>query len=83
MSHIMKSVTVRDLRYRFSEIEVRLRRGETVEIRKRKKLIARLLPVRPKASAYPDFAALQKEIFGNKVVKVTGAELVAWARDRY
>jgi len=77
----MKRVTVRDLRYHFSEIEARLRRGEVVEIHKRKKVIARLQPVRPRASAYPDFAALQKEILGNKVVKVTGAELVAWDRE--
>jgi antitoxin (DNA-binding transcriptional repressor) of toxin-antitoxin stability system len=83
MDHIMKSATVRDLRHHFAEIEARLQKGEEIEIRKRKRVIARLLPVRPKAKAYPDFAAIQKEIFGNKKVKQTGTELLAEARDRF
>jgi antitoxin (DNA-binding transcriptional repressor) of toxin-antitoxin stability system len=83
MSHIMKSATVRDLRYHFPEIEARLQRGEEIEIRKRKRVIARLLPVRPKPEAYPDFAARIHEIFGDKMVGQTGAELVAEDRDRY
>jgi len=83
MSHIMKSATVRDLRYHFSEIEARLQRGEEVQIRKRKRVIARLLPVRPKPEAYPDFEAIRKEIFGDKVSRVTGAESLALERGRY
>lgn len=83
MNHIMKSATVRDLRYHFSEIEARLQKGEEIEIRKRKRVIARLLPVRPKPENYPDFAAIRKEIFGNKKVKQTGTELLAEARDRF
>lgn len=79
----MKSATVRDLRYHFSEIEARLQKGEEIEIRKRRRVIARLLPVRPKPDAYPDFAARIREIFGDKMVEQTGAELVAEDRDRY
>ena len=56
MGHVMKTATVRDLRYHFSEIESRLREGEEVEIRKRRQTIARLLPVRPRAGTYPDFS---------------------------
>jgi len=76
------TATVRDLRYRFAEIETRLRNGEEIEIRKRKPVIARLVPVGPKAGAYPDFAARLKRIFGNKIVSRTGEELVAFDRDR-
>jgi antitoxin (DNA-binding transcriptional repressor) of toxin-antitoxin stability system len=79
----MMTATVRDLRYRFAEIETRLRRGEEIEIRKRKQAIARLVPVGPKRGAYPDFAARQRKIFGDKIVSRTGAELVASDRDRY
>jgi antitoxin (DNA-binding transcriptional repressor) of toxin-antitoxin stability system len=79
----MKTATVRDLRYRFSQIEARLRKGDEVEIRKRRRVIARLLPVRPKREAYPDFTALRKEIFGKKKVRQTGTELAAEERDRY
>ena len=83
MSHIMKSATVRDLRYHFPEIEARLQKGEEIEIRKRKRVIARLVPVRPKLEKYPDFEAIGREIFGDKIVEQTGAELLAWERDRY
>ena len=82
MHHMMKGATVRDLRYRFSEIEARLRQGEEIEIRKRKRVVGRLVPVRPKASAYPDFEARARKIFGAKVLPVTGAELVAWGRSK-
>ena len=79
----MKTATVRDLRYHFTEIEARLREGEEIEVRRRKQVIARLVPVRPKPSAYPDFGARQRKVFGNKIVSRTGAELVASDRDRY
>jgi antitoxin (DNA-binding transcriptional repressor) of toxin-antitoxin stability system len=78
----MATATVGDLRYRFAEIEIRLRRGEEIEIRKRKQIIAHLVPVGPKSAAYPDFAARQKKILGGKVVARTGADLVAPDRDR-
>lgn len=83
MYHAMKTATVRDLRYHFSDIEARLQRGEEVQIRKRQRVIARLLPVRLKPEAYPDFEAIRKEIFGDSVSKMTGAESVALERDRY
>jgi len=79
----MKSATVRDLRYHFPEIEARLQKGEEIEIRKRKRVIARLVPIRPKLESYPDFEAIGREIFGDKIVDQTGAELLAWERDRY
>ena len=60
-----------------------MRRGEEIEIRKRKQVIARLVPVQPKPGTYPDFAARQKKILGDKIVARTGAELVAWDRGAY
>jgi len=79
----MTSATVRDLRYHFPEIEARLSKGETIEIRKRRKVIAHLHPVRPKSKDYPDFAARAKRIFGNKQMSQTGAEIVAEFRGDY
>jgi antitoxin (DNA-binding transcriptional repressor) of toxin-antitoxin stability system len=76
----MKTATVRDLRYRFSAIEAALRQGEEIEIRKRKRVVARLVPERPKVSAYPDFSARARRNFGKKTLSVTGAELVSWGR---
>jgi antitoxin (DNA-binding transcriptional repressor) of toxin-antitoxin stability system len=43
----MKKATVRDLRYRFSRVEDLLRNGEEVQITKRKRVVARLLPPEP------------------------------------
>ncbi len=81
----MKTATVRDLRYRFPEIEARLRQGEEIQITKRRRVIARLVPVKPHRPRRrpPDFMAMLKKIYGNKVLKVTGAELVAEQRGRY
>jgi len=79
-SRIMSTATVSDLRYRISEIEARLRKGEVIEIRKRRKAIGRLHPVLPKAEAYPGLAARHKLIFGNKMASQTGTELVAMFR---
>jgi antitoxin (DNA-binding transcriptional repressor) of toxin-antitoxin stability system len=76
----MKKATVRDLRYRFSMIEASLREGEEVEIRKRKRVVGRLVPVRQRVSDYPDFSARARKIFGKKILPVTGAELVSWGR---
>ncbi len=84
MCHV-KTATVRDLRYRFPEIEARLRQGGEIQITKRKRVIARLVPAKPPRPRRrpPDFMAILKEIYGSKVLKVTGAELVAGQRGRY
>ena len=83
MDHVRKA-TVRDLRYHFPEVESLLQEGEEIQITKRKRVIARLVPERAAATvALPDFMALLKEIYGNKKLKVTGAELIRADRDRY
>ena len=81
----MKTASVRDMRYRFPEIEAHLRHGEEIQITKRRKVIARLVPVKPPAprKRSPDFIAMLKKIYGKKVLKVTGAELVAEQRGQY
>ena len=79
----MSKATVGQLRYHFSEIEARLNKGEEIELYKRKKMIGRLLPVRPQGEAYPDFAALHRRIFGKKKSSVTGTELVSEQRGEY
>jgi hypothetical protein len=43
-----------------------------------------LVPAQPPApAALPDFMAMLKEIYENKKLKVTGAELIRADRDRY
>ncbi len=75
---------MRDLRYRFSEVEDLLREGEEIQITKRKRVIARLVPTKPAIpSQRPDFLARLKKIYRGKPLKATGAELVSRERDRY
>ncbi len=59
----MKKATIRDLRYRFREVENLLREGEEIEITKRRRVIARLLPSKVSVPARaPDFLARLKQI---------------------
>jgi antitoxin (DNA-binding transcriptional repressor) of toxin-antitoxin stability system len=81
--HHMKRASVRDLRYRFREIERALNQGHAIEITKRKRLIARIVPAGESApSAFPDFAARAKKILGNRKLKISGAELLRLDRDK-
>jgi antitoxin (DNA-binding transcriptional repressor) of toxin-antitoxin stability system len=80
--HHMKRASVRDLRYRFHEIERALNQGHAVEITKRKRLIARIVPAGQSApSAFPDFAARAKKVLGNRKLKVSGAQILRRERD--
>jgi antitoxin (DNA-binding transcriptional repressor) of toxin-antitoxin stability system len=72
----MKTFTVRELRQRFPDVEARLKRGESVFVRKRRKVIGRIVPEPAKLLQYPDFARVQKEIFGNKIMKRTFTEML-------
>jgi antitoxin (DNA-binding transcriptional repressor) of toxin-antitoxin stability system len=79
----MRKASVRDLRYRFPEVERLLQQGENIEITKRKRVIAHLLPVASRAPRQrPDFLARLRAIYGTKVLKVSGAELLARERSR-
>ena len=77
----MITMSVRDLRYRFPQVEARLRAGEEIAITKRKRIIARLVPERPQKREMPDFGARLKEIYGNRIMKVSNAELIAMDRE--
>jgi antitoxin (DNA-binding transcriptional repressor) of toxin-antitoxin stability system len=82
--HHMRKASVRDLRYRFREVENLLREGEEIQITKRKRIIARLIPAKPMIrTRRPDFLGRLKKIYGSKPLKVSGAELVSRERDRW
>jgi antitoxin (DNA-binding transcriptional repressor) of toxin-antitoxin stability system len=80
----MRTASVRDLRYRFSIVEDALRHGEEIQITKRKRVIARLLPPKPPAKPeMPDFLGRLKKTFKGKKLKTTGAEIVSEGRGSY
>jgi len=80
----MRKATVRDLRYRFSVVEDLLTHGQEVQITKRRRIIARLLPVKPPvAPRRPDFLARLKKLYRGKPLRVSAAELLSSERDRF
>ncbi len=80
----MKNASVRDLRYRFSEVEDLLRQGEEVQITKRRRVIATLVPAPDKkAIRRPDFLARLQQMYGERVLETSGAELLAAERSRH
>jgi antitoxin (DNA-binding transcriptional repressor) of toxin-antitoxin stability system len=80
----MRKATVRDLRYKFPKIEAELLSGEEIEITKRNRVIARLLPVRPqRRKTRPDFLKMLRDIYGDKIMKTAGIDLVSEQRGRF
>lgn len=65
----MKTATVRDLRNHFAQVSAWIEGGEEVELTKRGKVVARIIPVRSKAPAKPAAHYLRrlKRIYGDQV----------------
>jgi len=78
----MPSVNIRELRDT-KRLKAWLRAGKTVELRERDRVIARIVPqASPKKRApMPDFAAMQKEIFGDRILP--GSDLLIEERGRF
>ncbi len=84
MYRMPRRTNVRDLRYRFSEVERLLQQGEEIEITRHRRVIAKLVPVEPAApTERSDFLGRLRAIFGDRVPKVSGAELLARERERF
>lgn len=76
----MKKATVRDLRYDFPKIERVLRAGEEIQITKRNRIIARLVPEGSTAEL-PDIMERLRQIYGDTRLHVTGAQLISKERE--
>lgn len=66
----MKTATVRDLRNRFARVSEWIEDGEPVELTKRGKVIARIVPAKARKRGkveWPDFMARLKRIYGDAV----------------
>jgi antitoxin (DNA-binding transcriptional repressor) of toxin-antitoxin stability system len=80
----MKRATLRDLRYKFAAVENLLQAGEEIEITRRNRVIARLLPPAQTSRAKrPDFLERLRLIYGNKRLETSGAELLSEERARF
>jgi antitoxin (DNA-binding transcriptional repressor) of toxin-antitoxin stability system len=76
----MPNVNMRQLR-NTRQLKAWPRAGKTVELRERDKVIGRIVPVTAPAKPpkYPDFAAMRREIFGDRVLP--GADLLIEERE--
>ena len=76
--HSMNLSQLRDIR----RLKAWLLAGHTVELRERDRVIARIVPVASptKPRKYPDFAAMRREIFGDRILP--GADLLIEERER-
>jgi len=83
MYHMTKA-SVRDLRYGFKRIKRLLRQGEEIQITNRRRVIARLIPESAEPAAEPpDFLQRLRSTYGDKILPVSGADLIAEDRSRY
>ena len=78
----MRRVSVRELQQQMRRILERVQRGETVEITKRNKVVARLSPARAVSapSPWPDLNARARKIFGRRVLSPGGSDAVLEGR---
>lgn len=77
----MPNVNMRQLRDT-KQLKAWLRAGKTVELRERDKVIGRIVPAATPAKPrkYPDFAAMRREIFGDRILP--GADLLIEEREK-
>lgn len=92
----MKTASLRDLRNRFPDVERALAKGHTITLTKRGRVVGELsppksnhkpepkpMPMPKRKVVVPDFMARLRRIYGNKMLKTSGTELLAMDRDRY
>jgi antitoxin (DNA-binding transcriptional repressor) of toxin-antitoxin stability system len=75
----MKTAGVRELRQNFGSLLTWLEEGQEIQITMRRRVVARLVPDRPKSAPkakIPDFAARLKKIHGEKVISAEEAHAI-------
>ncbi|MBM4246219.1 MAG: hypothetical protein FJ148_20870 [Deltaproteobacteria bacterium] len=77
----MKTTTIRELKHETGKVLGWVARGETVEVHRRRKPVARLCPPdQPVAIERPDFAARLRAVYRTKTLRRTGTAVVSDAR---
>jgi antitoxin (DNA-binding transcriptional repressor) of toxin-antitoxin stability system len=82
MYHMIKA-SIRELRYDFKKIERLLHQGKEIQITRRRRVIARLIPEPEKPAAeVPDFLDRLRASYGDQILSPSGAELISEDRSR-
>jgi prevent-host-death family protein len=71
-------VSVRELQQNLKRVMARVERGETVEVTRRRRPVARLAPVGTSGAAapWPDLEARTRSVFGQRLITPGGAAIV-------
>jgi prevent-host-death family protein len=71
-------VSVRELQQNLKRVMARVERGETLEVTRRRRPVARLAPIRSSGAgaAWPDLDARARSVFGARVVSPGGVDAV-------
>ena len=83
MSYMAKaSVSVRELQQNLKRVMARVERGETVEVTRRRRPVARLAPAKATRplSDWPDLEARTRSVFGDRVIRPGGSDSVIEGR---
>ncbi len=60
----MKSATIRQIQHNLNEVLSWVENGEEVQIFRRKKLVAKIVPLLPDGANTPNFTARAKQVWG-------------------
>jgi len=72
------SISVRELQQNLKRVIARVERGETLEVTRRRRPVARLAPVTAtrSLSAWPDLEARTRAVFGDRVIAPGASDVV-------
>jgi prevent-host-death family protein len=76
------TVSVRELQQNLRRVMARVERGQEIEVTRRRRPVARLTPVGPRATPtpWPDLDARAKSVFGDRVIAPSASEMVIEGR---
>jgi len=84
MSYMPKSsVSVRELQQNLKRVMARVERGETIEVTRRRKPVARLTPAKPTGptTPWPDLKARRRAVFGDRLIEIAGSDVIIGGRE--
>jgi prevent-host-death family protein len=78
-------VSMRELQQNLKKVIARVERGETLELTRRRRVVARIVPTaeaRP-VPPWPDLEARARSVFGDRVITPGASTLLLRARGRW
>jgi prevent-host-death family protein len=83
MSYMARvSVSVRELQQNLKRVMAPVERGETIEVTRRRKPVARLAPMKAAGpvAPWPDLKTRRRAVFGDRIVAPSGSDIVIEGR---